>query len=352
VILLYAEMVVNLPDLNQRVRERMLIIAQQCRRASELIQQILDFSRKSVLERQAMDLLPFLKEQVKMLERTLPENIKITLDAEPDQYIVEADPTRMQQAILNLAVNARDAMPEGGNLLIRAYSIMGEAGIPCVTCGQVADGTWICIEVQDSGMGILQKDLPYIFEPFYTTKEPGKGTGLGLAQVYGIAKSHDGHINVSSSIGYGSTFAIFLPAIATQRPKFPHTEPFVLVRGAGETLLVVEDEMATRQALKDGLRLINYHVVAAIDGVQALSYLNEHPHEVKLVLSDVVMPEMGGIELLRAIRSQGMQIPVILMTGHPLQEEFTGLQDLGLTAWMQKPPRLKNLSQIIAQALK
>ena len=352
VILLYAEMVVNLPDLNQRVRERMLIIAQQCRRASELIQQILDFSRKSVLERQPMDLLPFLKEQVKMLERTLPENIKITLDADPDQYIVEADPTRMQQAILNLAVNARDAMPDGGNLLIRASSIKGGTGFHCVTCGQVTDGDWICIAVQDSGMGILQKDLAYIFEPFYTTKEPGKGTGLGLAQVYGIAKSHDGHVNVNSSFGEGSTFAIYLPAIPSQRPKFPSTEPFMLVRGAGETLLVVEDEMATRQALKDGLTLINYHVIAAMNGVQALSYLDEHPLEVKLVVSDVVMPEMGGIELLRAVRGQGSQIPVILMTGHPLQEEISGLQDLGLTAWIQKPPRLKHLSHVIAQALK
>ena len=352
VILLYAEMVVNLPDLNQRVRERMLIIAQQCRRASELIQQILDFSRKSVLERQAMDLLPFLKEQVKMLERTLPENIKITLQADPDQYVVEADPTRMQQAILNLAVNARDAMPEGGDLMIQANSIKGETGFHCVTCGQVTEGDWICIAVQDSGMGIFQKDLPYIFEPFYTTKEPGKGTGLGLAQVYGIAKSHDGHINVSSTADAGSTFSIYLPAIPSQRPKFPNTEPFVLVRGTGETLLVVEDEMATRQALKDGLTLINYHVIAAINGVQALSYLEEHPQEVKLVLSDVVMPEMGGIDLLRAVRAHGLEIPVILMTGHPLQEELSGLQDLGLTAWMQKPPRLKQLSQIISEALK
>jgi two-component system, cell cycle sensor histidine kinase and response regulator CckA len=351
VILLYSEMVVNLPDLSQRVRERMLIIAQQCRRASELIQQILDFSRKSVLERQPMDLLPFLKEQVKMLERTLPENIKISLEAEPDQYIVEADPTRMQQAIMNLAVNARDAMPDGGNLKIHAHAIKGETDFHCVTCGQVTEGEWICIAVQDSGGGILPKDLPYIFEPFYTTKEPGKGTGLGLAQVYGIAKSHDGHVNVSSTYEVGSSFAIYLPAIPSQRPKFPNTEPFMLIRGAGETLLVVEDEMATRQALKDGLTLINYHVIAAMNGVQALSYLEEHPQEVRLVLSDVVMPEMGGIELLRAVRAHGLQIPVILMTGHPLQEEISGLQDLGLTAWMQKPPRLKQLSQIIAQAL-
>jgi signal transduction histidine kinase/DNA-binding response OmpR family regulator len=352
VILLYAEMVLNLPDLAPKVRERMQIIAQQCRRASELIQQILDFSRKSVLERQAMDLLPFLKEQVKMLERTLPENIRISLEAEVDQYIVEADPTRMQQAILNLAVNARDAMPDGGNLVMRVYRVDRGAEIHCVTCGQVSEGNWVCIAVQDSGMGIPQRDIPYIFEPFYTTKEPGKGTGLGLAQVYGIAKSHEGHIQVDSTLGGGSTFSIYLPALPNQRVKFPNTEPFMLVRGNGETLLVVEDETATRQALKDGLTLINYQVVVASDGLQALSYLNEHPNTVRLVLSDVVMPEMGGIELLRAIRSQGLNIPVVLMTGHPLQEEIAGLKNSGLTAWMQKPPRLKQLSHIIAQALK
>lgn len=243
-------------------------------------------------------------------------------------------------------------MPDGGNLVMRVYHVSSGAEIHCVTCGQVNDGNWICIAVQDSGMGIPQRDIPYIFEPFYTTKEPGKGTGLGLAQVYGIAKSHEGHIQVDSSIGGGSTFSIYLPALPNQRVKLPNTEPFALVRGNGETLLVVEDETATRQALKDGLTLINYQVVVASDGLQALSYLNEHPNTVRLVLSDVVMPEMGGIELLRAIRSQGLKIPVVLMTGHPLQEEIAGLKNSGLTAWMQKPPRLKQLSHIIAQALK
>jgi len=352
VILLYAEMVLNLADLNPRVRERMLIIGQQCRRASELIQQILDFSRKSVLERQAMDLLPFLKEQVKMLERTLPENIKITFDASPDLYIVEADPTRMQQAILNLALNARDAMPEGGNLLIRMEHASHETGIQCVTCGLVMEGDWISIAVKDNGLGIAPRDLPYIFEPFYTTKEPGEGTGLGLAQVYGIAKSHDGHVHVSSSQGEGSTISIYLPLAPSQRLKTSRTDPFILIRGGGQVLMVVEDEMATRQALQDGLTLINYQVITAPDGVRALNYLNEHPDQVRLVLSDVVMPEMGGIELLRTIREHGLSIPVILMTGHPLQDEMTALQDVELTAWIQKPPRLKQLSHIIAQALK
>jgi signal transduction histidine kinase/DNA-binding response OmpR family regulator len=352
VILLYAEMVLNQPDLSPKVRERMVIITQQGRRASELIQQILDFSRRSVLERQPMDLLPFLKEQVKMLERTLPENIKITLEASPDQYVVEADPTRMQQAMMNLAVNARDAMPEGGSLTIQAYHTNGDAGFQCVTCGQVTEGNWVCLAVKDNGVGILPKDLPYIFEPFYTTKEPGQGTGLGLAQVYGIAKSHEGHINVSSTMGDGATFSIYLPALPSQRPKIPNTEPFILTRGDGQTLLVVEDEMATLQALKDGLSLINYQVVTAPDGVQALRYLSEHPDEVNLVLSDVVMPEMGGIELLHAIRKRGLNTPVVLMTGHPLQEEVASLKDAGLTAWMQKPTRLKQLSHVIAQALK
>jgi two-component system cell cycle sensor histidine kinase/response regulator CckA len=352
VIMLYAEMVLNLADLNPRVRDRMLIINQQCRRASELIQQILDFSRKSVLERQAMDVLPFLKEQVKMLERTLPENIKITLEASPDLFIVEADPTRMQQAILNLALNARDAMPEGGNLSIRVDHASLENGVQCVTCGQVTEGDWIAIHVRDNGMGIAPKDLPYIFEPFYTTKEPGEGTGLGLAQVYGIAKSHEGHVYVSSAVGDGSTITIYLPVAPSQRLKTSHTDPFTLVRGGGQVLMVVEDEVATRQALQDGLTLIDYQVITAPDGLRAYNYLCEHPDQVRLVLSDVVMPEMGGIELLRTIRHQGLNIPVILMTGHPLQEEMTALQDAGLTAWIQKPPRLKQLSHIIAQALK
>ncbi len=352
VILLYTEMALGSPNLPARQRERLLTIAQQSRRASELIQQILDFSRRSVIERRPMDLLPFIKEQIKLLKRTLPENIRTHFEYGPDDYNIDADPIRIQQAIMNLAVNARDAMPDGGDLYIRTWrGKMGES-IHCVTCGQISDEDWIAISVQDTGSGIPTHDLPHIFEPFFTTKDPGKGTGLGLAQVYGIAKSHDGHIDVQSRPGEGSTFIIYLPALPNANQKPANGENFTLTRGHGETILIVEDEATTRQALADGLSLVNYRVITKANGLEALQFIEKDGQEVDLILCDVVMPEMGGIALLRAVRQQHNQIPFILMTGHPMQQEMEDLQTQGLTAWLLKPPRLKQLAQIIAQALK
>lgn len=351
VIVLYADMAQNAPGISERLLEKLQVITQQSRRASELIQQILDFSRQSVLERRAMDLLPFVKEQVKLLQRTLPENIQIELLAPPGEFIVEADPTRMQQMILNLAANARDAMPDGGQLAIRIARMDGKEGVHCIACGAVEEGEWISIEFQDSGAGISSKDLPYIFEPFYTTKEPGKGTGLGLAQVFGIVKSHQGHITVHSRPGFGAKFSIFLPTILSELSRTPDTDPTSLVRGRGQTILVVEDEEATRHALIEGLNLINYRVVAAANGRQALEYLQQRPALVDVVLSDVVMPEMGGAALYRAVRSEGLNIPFIMMTGHPIQQEDELPDAESSLIWLQKPPRLKQLSQAIAQAL-
>jgi len=351
VIVLYADMAQNTPGISERLLERLQVITQQSRRASELIQQILDFTRQSVLERRPMDLLPFIKEQVKLLQRTLPENIQIELLAPPEEFIVEADPTRMQQMILNLAANARDAMPMGGQLAIRIAKMDSKEGVHCVACGAVEEGDWISIEFQDSGDGISSKDLPYIFEPFYTTKGPGKGTGLGLAQVFGIVKSHNGHIAVYSRPGFGAKFSIFLPTILSEPLRSPDTDPTSLVRGRGQTILVVEDEEATRHALIEGLNLINYHAVAAANGRQALEYIRQRPALVDVVLSDVVMPEMGGAALYRAVRGEGLNIPFIMMTGHPIQKEDEMPEADSTLIWLQKPPRLKQLSQAIAQAL-
>jgi len=351
VILLYTEMALGEPEVSTRLRERLLTITQQSKRASDLIQQILDFSRRTMLERHPMDLLPFLKEQVKLLERTLPENIKIELDYSPGDFVIDADLTRMQQAIMNLAVNARDAMPEGGRLQIHIHHPPTTADIHCIACGEVHSGDWICISVNDNGNGIDPDYLPHIFEPFFTTKAPGRGAGLGLSQVFGIIEKHEGHIDVHSAIEQGTTFDLYLPALMAKHiPKIEPDLP-VLVRGAGQTILVAEDEPVTRQALMEGLTLLNYQVVCTADGLEALNYLRENPGGVDLVLSDVVMPEMGGIALLRAIRSSGWTAPVIFMTGHPLQNELDTLLAEGLNAWLMKPPRLKHLATLIAQSL-
>jgi two-component system cell cycle sensor histidine kinase/response regulator CckA len=351
VIILYADMALGMPELQPKLRERLQTITQQARRASDLIQQILDFSRKLVLERRHMDLLPFLKEQVKLFERTLPENIKIEMNYLPGEYLVEVDPTRMQQTIMNTVVNSRDAMPEGGNLKISLYRTQPGDAIHCCTCGEIATGEWICITIADSGVGIPAEDLPHIFEPFFTTKLPGQGTGLGLSQVYGIIKKHEGHIDVQSTLGEGTYISLYLPVPQEERPQTQDSDIRVYQRGQGQIILVVEDEPATRQALMDGLSLLNYHILPATDGVGALEFLRQGRNHVDLVLSDVVMPEMGGVALFRAIRKMGLSIPVILMTGHPLHQELEDLKAEGLNGWLVKPPRLKQLSQIIAQVL-
>jgi two-component system cell cycle sensor histidine kinase/response regulator CckA len=351
VILLYTEMALGTPDISLRLRERLLTITQQSKRASDLIQQILDFSRRTMLERHPMDLLPFLKEQVKLLERTLPENIKIEFDYKQGTFIIDADLTRMQQAIMNLAVNARDAMPEGGKLQIALDHPQTPDGIHCISCGKVQGGEWICISVEDNGNGIDPDYLPHIFEPFFTTKAPGHGTGLGLSQVFGIIEKHDGHIDVQSHSGKGTTFLLYLPSIMVQPSPKAETELHAFIRGNGETILVAEDEPTTRQALMEGLTLLNYRVLCTSDGLEALKQLQQQSSCIDLVLSDVVMPEMGGIALLRAIRLGGSSIPVILMTGHPLQSELDDLFKEGLNAWLMKPPRLKHLATLIAQSL-
>jgi PAS domain S-box-containing protein len=349
-IVIYAQMLTRLEGLSARDKERLDTIDSQAKHASQLIQQILDFSRRSVLERRPLDILPLVKEHVKILKRTLPENIHIELAYESHAYTVDADPTRIQQALVNLAVNARDAMPDGGRLRIGLNDIsiqrQKEAPLP-----EMAAGDWVKITVADTGSGIPSNLLPHIYDPFFTTKDPGKGYGLGLAQVHGIVRQHAGFIDVESKLGEGTTFSIYLPALPDHvaRDTSLGSEPPELIRGAGETILVVEDDPATRSALLDSLELLNYQGMTAVNGREALEILAQHNHDIALVLSDVVMPEMGGIALLHTIRKRGWEINVVLLTGHPLEQKLERLE--GLVAWLQKPPSLEQLADVIARGL-
>jgi PAS domain S-box-containing protein len=347
VIVLQAEVALSATDLSRNLRERLSTIVQQAGRASNLIQQVLDFSRRAVLERRPMDLLPLIKEQARLLERTLPENIRLHLSYLPGEYLVLADPTRLQQAVMNLAVNARDAMPVGGELHIRLTRLAPEDNLVCNTCGEIIRGEWLCLEVSDSGMGIPAEVQPHIFEPFYTTKAPGKGTGLGLAQVYGIVKQHQGHIRTFSQVGQGASFYIYLPALPAQETPPLAIGRETLILGHHQTVLLVEDDEVTRNALQDGLVLLNYRVVSAAGGDEALDYLQHHPGKVALVLSDVVMPGMGGIALMRRLRELGQKMPVVLISGHPLPEELEQLRQDGMSFWLPKPASLHQLSKVL-----
>ena len=350
VITLYTQMLLRTTELEARARERLETINQQARRAGDLIQQILDFSRRAILERQTLELLPLLKEQVKLLHRTLPENIRLELLHNSEQYVVHADPTRIQQVIMNLVLNSRDAMPEGGKLTIQLDRLWVEAGQEA-PLPEMLPGEWVELQVRDNGTGIPAEVLPHIFEPFFTTKAPGKGTGLGLSQVYGIIHQHEGHIKVESAPGEGTTFVCFLPAQSVQRDESQPLHLPDLPQGAGETILVVEDNTATREAMADCLASLGYLVLEAQNGRQALEILGEQSGQIALVITDLIMPEMGGSALIQSLQKQYPTCKILVVTGHPPESYLKESLRENITGWLPKPLNLDELAVAVYQAL-
>ena len=319
-------------------------------RAAHLIRQILDFSRKSAIQPQYLDLVPFLKEATKFLQRTIPESIRIILDMRPVEYPINADPTQMQQVVTNLAVNARDAMPEGGELRFRLSRFVLKAGqdppLP-----EMLPGEWIELSVSDTGAGIPPDVRPHIFEPFFTTKGVGKGTGLGLSQVYGIMMQHDGLIDVRSEVGEGTTFVLYLPVL-DMRKEMPGEEAAEeLVSGRGEMALVVEDQPVVLDMLGKMLEDLGYRVLMTGSGMAALEVYERHRDEIAVVLTDMVMPGMSGVGLFRALRDQDPDVKVVVMTGYSLGQDEKELLSLGVARWVQKPITLGVLSRVMDEIL-
>lgn len=348
-IVLYTHMSLRVAELPPHIRQRLEVIAQQADRAADLIQQILDFGRQAVLERQPLILNVFLKEVVKLLQRTLPENIQMDLAFEPGDYVIQADLTRIQQVIVNLALNARDAMPNGGELHISLARI-SEQAIYCVDCGPVFGGEWIEIAVTDTGNGIPPEVLPHIFEPFFTTRAP-LGHGLGLAQVYGLVNQHEGHIAVETEVGKGTTFRLFWPALpAMQSQPLTHTTTEI-IEGQGENILVVEDDDLVRAALVEVMETLGYHAIEAANGQAALALYEQYAGKIALVLSDWVMPAMGGLELVQALQTRDPALKVLMLTGHPLSQETRETVPANVIGWTLKPPSLEQLARDLRKAL-
>ncbi|MBK8989427.1 MAG: PAS domain S-box protein [Chloroflexi bacterium] len=350
IIMLHTDLLAATISLPPKGQKQLAIIEQQTKRATQLIQQILDFSRQASLATRPLDLLHTLQEETKLLRRTLPEHVQIDLYADPGDYLVEADLTRIQQVILNLAVNARDAMPDGGRLTFRlthlALSAAQEAPLPTMHPGH-----WIHLAVSDSGAGIEPDVIRHIFEPFFTTKGPGKGVGLGLAQVHGIVGQHNGHINITSQVGKGATFDIYLPALVLQNNLNSRPPADTALSRPGARLLIVEDDAMLRSALADSLRLWQYEVWEAANGLEALASLAQGDKPMDLILSDVIMPHMGGVALIQALRQQGWQTPVIFMSGHPLDMTLPTLRTVGAAAILNKPIDPVHLNQTITAVL-
>jgi signal transduction histidine kinase/ActR/RegA family two-component response regulator len=350
VIVLYAQIASRQLGLSPDLREKLDVIHQQAHRATELIEQILDFTRQTQLERQTMSLLPYLKEIIKLWQRTLPENIEIELVHNNGAYRIHADPTRIQQALMNLATNARDAMPRGGTIRIELTEneFTDRQELPQA---EMSPGRWVQLDFSDTGEGMDGDVLSHAFEPFYTTKETG--TGLGLPQVLGIVQQHGGAIDISSEVDEGTTVTIYIPAFT--EPSMagdPSVQSRSLIEGQQEQILVVEDNPETRMALVEALHAMNYRTIETATGREALDILDQHAAKIDLILSDAVMPEMGLAGLLEGLVARKVAIPVIVVSGYLQPAERERLRETGpLVAWLTKPVDLQTLARTIKMVL-
>ena len=346
----FADMLLADSVLNDVDREMIEAILESGQRAAQLIRQILDFSRKSISEMKPIDLMPFLTEFSRFIRRTIPENIHISIDCRDGKYIALADPVKIQQVLTNLSVNARDAMPEGGELRFTLSHLrLTRADKPPIP--DMPEGDWIALSVADTGAGITSEIIPHIFEPFFTAKDVGMGTGLGLSQVYGIVKQHEGFIDVKTEVGKGSLFIICLPAIKAHADATDEKGEAFILKGRDECILIVEDNESVRNFIQSKLSKLGFKVFAAANGKDALRTFENQLNEIKLVITDLIMPEMGGMELSRILKSKNPSIKIIALSGYPIGLGKEDMLQAGIVEYIQKPFQGQTLIQSVCKAL-
>ncbi len=319
-------------------------------RAADLTRQLLAFSRRQVLKPKVLDLKTLVDNLEKMLQRLIGEDIHLKTILDPELGKIKADPGQIEQVIMNLAINARDAMPNGGKLTIEAKDIDLERMHPN-RLNPIEMGPYVMLSVSDTGVGIDRKMMPHIFEPFFTTKEQGKGTGLGLSTVYGIIKQSGGYIRVGSEPGSGTTFTIYLPRIEEKVEAAKSRQHEVSPQRGAETILLVEDEDMVRNIISEALRANGYTVLETSRGVDALSICRDHEEPIHLLMTDVVMPEMNGLELARKVASLRPETKVIYMSGYAENNVVSnGVLGPG-AAFISKPFTPSALSEKVREVL-
>ncbi len=311
----YSELLLSGIDENDKSYKSILQIDKATKRAESLTQQLLAFSRKQIMKPKVLDFNELITESEKMLKRLIGEDIELVKILDPELGNIQADPGQMEQVFMNLAVNARDAMPEGGKITIETRNILLDDDY-CTLHPEVKPGNYVRFSITDTGMGMDKHVQSQIFEPFFTTKGKGKGTGLGLSTLYGIIKQSNGYIYVYSEPGEGTTFKIYLPMV-TGKVESRRREQLSEENLSGtETILVAEDEEEVRQLVRKTLQEKGYTVIAAPHGEEAVQLFNSYNGKIDLILTDVVMPKMSGRELANRIRSAHPDMNILFMSGY------------------------------------
>jgi PAS domain S-box-containing protein len=349
-ILGWAELGMDETDVDARLHRHFDKIRHQAIRAAALTRQLLAFARRQILEPRDLDLNQNVIETLSLLENVIGSNIEIRPDLTANLPVIRADPTQIEQVIMNLCINARDAMPEGGLLTIQTGEFTFDNQFLAAE-PHAKPGRYAMLAVTDSGIGMDATTLDRIFEPFFTTKETGKGTGLGLATVYGIVRQHGGFLHVYSEVNIGTTFRIYLPLAATVGKLALPPDDVQPVRGGSEVILIAEDHEGLRELAREILESLGYSVLTASDGDEATRIFEMHRDQIDLLLFDVVLPKMNGPKAYARICTLKPEVPIIFATGYsPDIELLQEAQQQGLTV-MQKPYVPRDLARRVREAL-
>jgi PAS domain S-box-containing protein len=311
------------------------IMKENAERGAELVRQVLTFARGMSGDHIPVQLKHIIKDLVGVLTQTMPKSISVIYDVDPELWMISADPTQIHQILMNVCINARDAMPSGGSITIQATNVAIDDNYARMNI-DAAPGNYVLLHVNDTGTGMSPEVVKRIFDPFFTTKDIGEGTGLGLSTALTITKSHGGFINVYSEAGKGSRFSIYLPSAEASQESLPDPET-KLPHGNGELILVVDDEENIRKVAAATLEAFGFRSMTAVDGTDALAIYSQHRNEIAAVLTDMVMPFMDGPALIRALKRMDPNICVIAMSGLFNERQTAELKGLGVDSLLAKP---------------
>lgn len=348
--ILMAVQMLQLKFTDEQSQKMLQLLCVNAERGADMVKQILSFARGVEGERLALQPRHLIKEVVKILKETLPKSIEISFYVAEDLWPITGDATQLHQVLMNLCINARDALPHGGKLHIKAENkLLDETYAQMIP--EAKSGRYVLLTIRDNGVGIALEHLTRIFDPFFTTKETGKGTGLGLSTVQGIVRGHGGFVNVYSEVGKGTEFRIHLPALAAGQIEQVQIVNPELPAGRGELILVVDDEMAIREVTRATLEAFNYRVLTASDGTEAVAFYAQQGHEIKAVLTDMMMPFLDGPATIRALQKLNPNVKIIASSGLADNGKAVEAADLGIRHFLAKPYTADRLLKLLIEIL-